>query len=56
MSEPNAARIGGVAAISGGILTLVGNVRHPREPGQLDDAESLLEVVAGSEAWALSMV
>lgn len=29
---------------------------HPREPGQLDDAENLLEVVAGSDIWVADHV
>jgi hypothetical protein len=44
-------RIGGVAGIIGGILTLAGNVAHPRESGQLDDAETLVRVVADSRVW-----
>jgi hypothetical protein len=44
-------RIGGVSAIVGGVLVLVGNIVHPREPGQLDDASALLEVIVDSEIW-----
>ncbi|SEK33170.1 hypothetical protein SAMN05444583_101379 [Rhodococcus maanshanensis] len=44
-------RIGGVAAIVGGILIVGGVALHPRERGQLHDAEHLLEVVAGSGRW-----
>lgn len=51
MSERLALRIGGVAAIVGGVLVLFGNIIHPRESGQLDDAETLLGVIAGSEIW-----
>lgn len=51
MSERLVLRIGGMAAIVGGILVLVGNIVHPRELGQLDEASALLEVIAGSEIW-----
>jgi hypothetical protein len=44
-------RIGGVGAGGGGALVLVGNILHPRESGQLDDAEALLTVAADSDIW-----
>ena len=49
-------RIGAVAAITGGTLIVGGNIVHPRESGQLDDAETLLEVVAGSGVWVADHV
>lgn len=51
MSQRHALRIGAVGAIFGGIMLVVGNILHPREPGQLDNAERLLQVVAGSDFW-----
>jgi hypothetical protein len=44
-------RIGSVTAVLGGIFTLAGNIIHPREEGQLDDPETLLQVVADSDIW-----
>ena len=52
-TERTALRIGGISAIVGGALLLVGNIVHPRESGQLADAESLLEVAAGSRLWVI---
>ena len=40
-----------MAAIGGGAIALVGNILHPRESGQLDDAESLLDVASRSSVW-----
>lgn len=45
--------IGAVGALGGGILTLVGNVLHPREAGQLEDVETFLNVAAGSQIWVI---
>jgi len=45
MSQRHALRLGGATAFAGGVFTFVGNVFHPREPGQLDSAENLFEVV-----------
>ena len=44
-------RPGAIAAIAGGLLTLAGNVLHPREPGQLESAANLFSVVAHSSTW-----
>ena len=44
-------RTGAVAAIGGGFLALAGNILHPREPGQLDNAASLFTVVAHTRLW-----
>lgn len=54
MSERLVLRIGGVAALVGGVMVLTGNAIHPREPGQLDNAETLLAVVADSPIWAVN--
>jgi TM2 domain-containing membrane protein YozV len=54
MSQRPALRIGGGGAVVGGVVTLVGNILHPRESGQLDDAESLLDVAARSDLWVTS--
>lgn len=56
MSQRHALRIGAVSGILGGILLLVGNIVHPRESGQLDDAESLLDVVSRSNIWVVDHV
>ena len=56
MSERHTLRIGAVAAIFGGIVLVVGNIFHPREPGQLDNARNLLQVVAGSDIWVADHV
>ena len=53
MPPQRALRIGAVAAVIGGILALAGNILHPRESGQLDDAESLLAVAARSDTWVI---
>ena len=52
MSQRHELRLGAATASSGGILTLVGNILHPREPGQLDSAANLLGVVLRNEMWA----
>lgn len=52
-AQRTALRIGGVGALGGGILTLVGNILHPREAGQLEDVETFLNVAAGSEIWVI---
>ena len=52
MSQRNVLRLGGVTAFGGGILTLVGNIFHPREPGQLDSAANLFGVVIRDPMWA----
>ena len=52
MSDHHALRLGGATAFLGGVLTFVGNVLHPREPGQLDSAANLFSVVLQSEMWA----
>lgn len=52
-AQRTALRIGGVGALCGGLLTLVGNILHPREAGQLQDVETLLNVAAGSEIWVI---
>jgi hypothetical protein len=51
MSGRHALRIGAIGAIVGGILVLVGNILHPHESGQLDDAQSFVVVVADSGTW-----
>jgi len=56
MSQRHALRIGAVAAVFGGTMLVVGNIIHPREPGQLNDAETLLTVVAGSPIWVADHV
>lgn len=52
MSMRDTLRLGGATAFSGGVLTFVGNVFHPREPGQLDSASNLFDVVLHSRMWA----
>lgn len=52
-AQRTALRIGGVGALGGGILVLVGNILHPREAGQLEDVETFLDVAAGSEIWVI---
>jgi hypothetical protein len=52
MSQRHVLRLGGAAAFGGGLLTFVGNVFHPREPGQLDSAANLLGVILRHETWA----
>lgn len=52
MSQRHVLRLGGASAFGGGVLTFVGNVFHPREPGQLDSASNLFNVVVGNHMWA----
>jgi hypothetical protein len=52
MSHRHVLRLGAATASSGGILTLVGNIPHPREPGQLDSAANLFGVVLRNQMWA----
>ncbi|HEX5671897.1 MAG TPA: hypothetical protein VFY46_04155 [Acidimicrobiia bacterium] len=47
-------RIGGGTALVGGVMVLAGNAIHPRESGQLDNAEALLSVAANSPIWAVN--
>ena len=56
MARSLALRIGAVGGVGGGVLVLVGNIVHPRESGQLDDAENLLDVVSGSDIWVADHV
>jgi hypothetical protein len=42
-------RIGGVAAVVGSILGMVGNLIHPATP--IGDQEGVARVIAGSEIW-----
>jgi hypothetical protein len=51
MSQRHTLRIGGATAFVGGALTFVGNAFHPREPGQLDSAANLFDVVVRSHMW-----
>jgi hypothetical protein len=51
MSQRPALRLGGATAIIGGVLTIVGNMFHPREPGQLDSAANLFSVVVHHQMW-----
>jgi hypothetical protein len=51
MSQQLVLRVGGVGAALGGILILLGNILHPREAGQLDDAATLLAVASDSGIW-----
>jgi Domain of unknown function (DUF4386) len=44
-------RIGGVAAIVGSLMGMVGNLIHPATP--LDDPEAIARVIAESDAWGL---
>ena len=52
MSERHTLRLGGATAFAGGVLTFVGNILHPREPGQLDSAANLFDVVVRNHMWA----
>ena len=52
MSERHTLRLGGATAFAGGVLTFVGNIFHPREPGQLDSAANLFDVVVRNHMWA----
>jgi hypothetical protein len=54
MSERLVLRIGGGTAMVGAVMVVAGNAIHPRESGQLDNAEALLSVVAGSSIWAVN--
>ena len=51
MSHRHAMRLGGATGFSGGVLTFVGNIFHPREPGQLDSAANLFDVVVRHQMW-----
>jgi hypothetical protein len=51
MSQRHILRLGAASAVGGGVLTLVGNIFHPREPGQLDSAANLFGVVIRNEMW-----
>jgi len=42
-------RLGGIAAIAGALLGMVGNLVHPVTP--IDDPEGVARVIADSEAW-----
>ena len=53
MSQQQVLRVGGVGAVIGGVLVLVGNIIHPRESGQLDDAATLLAVASDSRIWVV---
>ena len=52
MSQRHVLRLGGATAFGGGMLTFVGNIFHPREPGQLDSAANLFGVVIHNPMWA----
>ncbi len=52
MSQRHELRLGGAAAFAGGMLTFAGNIFHPREPGQLDSAANLFDVVVRHRMWA----
>lgn len=52
MSMRHTLRLGGATAFAGGVLTFAGNAFHPREPGQLDSASNLFNVVVHSRTWA----
>lgn len=43
--------LGGVAAVAGSLLGMVGNLIHP--PAPLDDPEGVARVIAESDAWTL---
>jgi hypothetical protein len=51
MSQRHVLRLGAATAFGGGILTFVGNIFHPREPGQLDSAANLFGVVTRHQMW-----
>jgi hypothetical protein len=51
MSQRQVLQLGGATAFGGGLLTFVGNIFHPREPGQLDSAANLFAVVISDEMW-----
>ena len=56
MPQVHVLRIGSVTAVLGGIFTLAGNIIHPRAEGQLEDPETLLQIVAGSDIWVADHV
>ncbi len=56
MSKPMVLRIGALGAVCGGVLIVVGNAIHPRESGQLDNAENFLEAAASSDLWVADHV
>lgn len=56
MSQRHTLRLGGATAFAGGVLTFVGNILHPREPGQLDSAANLFDVVVRNHMWAADHV
>jgi len=56
MPQRHALRLGGAAAFAGGVLTFVGNIVHPREPGQLDSAANLFDVAVRNHMWAADHV
>ena len=51
MPQRHALRLGGATAIIGGVFTFVGNIFHPREPGQLDSAANLFNLVVHHPMW-----
>lgn len=53
MSDRLALRIGSVSAIVGGVLVLIGNIMHPRNPDALNDVEVLL-AEATEGVWVVS--
>jgi hypothetical protein len=48
--DPWVSRLGGVAAIVGALLGMVGNLIHPVTP--IDDSEGVARVIADSAIWA----
>ncbi len=56
MPQRHALRLSGAAAFAGGVLTFVGNIVHPREPGQLDSAANLFDVAVRNHTWAADHV
>ena len=53
MSQRHVLQLSGATAFGGGILTFVGNIFHPREPGQLDSAANLFAVVIRDPMWTV---
>ncbi|MET1084611.1 MAG: hypothetical protein ABWY12_16435 [Burkholderiales bacterium] len=51
MSQRDGLRLAGATAFAGGTLTFIGNLFHPREPGQLDSAANLFDVVVRHGTW-----